>query len=163
MKAAKIILAVIAVALVAFSILFCLPKNADTLLGGGEITSFSGIALQSVFVYDGETASTRHDVWEAGYESNTAETTAQLAEILSSSRYRPMLKTLSQPTIFETNGDYHVDLILVMADGSIHTIYFMGNDLIQLSSSPFNLLLRPTDKEVCNRLAEFIKEIGEQT
>jgi len=163
MKAAKIILAVFIIALLIFSIWFCLPKNADTLLGGGKITSFSGIALQNVFVYDGETASTRHDVWEAGYESNTAETTAQLAEILSSSRYRPMLKTLSHPTIFETNGDYSVDLILVMSDDSTLFVDFIGNDLVLLKGSSFNLLMRPTDRNVCTRLAEFIKEIGKQS
>ena len=163
MKVAKIILVVFIIALLIFSIWFCLPKNADTLLGGGEINSFSAIAIQNVFIYDGETAETRHDVWKADYEINTEETAAQLAEILSSSRYRPMLKTLSQPTVFETDGEYHVDLILVMADGSIHTVYFMGDDLIRINSSPFNILLRPTDRGVCSRLAGFIMEIGEKS
>ena len=163
MKAAKIIFAVFIIALLIFSIWFCLPKNADTLLGGGEINSFSAIAIQNVFIYDGETAETRHDVWKADYETNTEETAAQLAEILSSSRYRPMLKTLSQPNQFELNGEYSIDLALVMSDGSTRIIYFMGDDLVLLSSSPFNLILRPTDKEVCTRLAEFIKEIGQQS
>ena len=163
MKAAKIILAVFIIALLIFAIWFCLPKSADTLLGGGEITSFSGIALERVFIYDGETAATRHDIWNADYETNTEETAARLAEILSSSRYRPMLKTLSQPNQFELNGEYSVDLILIMSDGSAQTIYFMGDDLVLFGSSPFNLILRPTDREVCSRLAEFIKEIGEQS
>ena len=163
MKAAKIILAVFIIALLIFSIWFCLPKSADTLLGGGEITGFSCLAIQNVFVYDGEHASTRHDIWEAGYETNTEKTAAQLMEILSSSRYRPMLKTLSRPTSFELNGEYSVDLILIMSDGSAQTIYFMGDDLVLFGSSPFNLILRPTDRNVCTRLAEFIKEIGEQT
>ena len=162
MKAAKIILAVIAVVLAVGSILFCLPKSADTLLGGGEISEFSCLAIQDVFVYDGEHASTRHDIWKAGYETNTEKTAAQLMEILSSSRYRPMLKTLSRPTSFELNGKYSVDLILVMSDGTTQFVDFMGDDLILLSSSPFNLLMRPTDRNVCTRLAEFIKEIGEQ-
>jgi len=163
MKVAKIILAVFIIALLIFSIWFCLPKSANTLLGGGEISEFSCIAIQNVFVYDGETASTRHDVWKADYETNTEKNAAQLADILSSSRYRPMLKTIRQPTTFETDGEYHVDLILVMSDGSTQTIYFMGDDLVLLNFSPLNFILRPTDRNVCTRLAEFIKEIGQKS
>ena len=163
MKAAKIILAVIAVALVIGSILFCLPKDSDTLLGGGEITEFSCVAVQDVFVYDGEHASTRHDIWNASYDTNTEETIANLEKILSSTRYRPMLKTLLNQSTFSWNGDYSVDLILVMSDDSTLFVDFIGNDLVLLKGSSFNLLMRPTDRNVCNRLAEFIKEIGEQT
>lgn len=163
MKAAKIILAIVAIALVIVSILFCLPKSANTLLGDEEITAFSCAVVQSVFVYDGENASTRHDIWKADYETNTEETAAQLMDILSSSHYRLMLKTLRQPNTFETDGEYHVDLILVMSDGSTRHMNFMGDNLVLLRSSPLNLILRPTDKEVCSRLAEFVKEIGQQS
>ena len=162
MKAAKIILAVIALILVVGSILFCLPKDADALLGGKEITEFSCIALQDVFTYDGEHASTRHDIWKAGYETNTEETLEKLTAILSSSRYRLMLKTLLRQTKFSWNGDYSIDLILVMSDDSTVFVDFIGNDLVILKGSSFNLLMHPTDKEVCARLAEYIKEIGQK-
>ena len=129
-------------------------------MGDGEINSFSCIVIQTVF--DEDTATVRHDTWKAGYEAVTVETAAQLADILSSSRYRPMLKTLWQPNTFEPDGYYHAYLILVMSDGSTQMVDYMGNNLVLLRSSPLNLILRPTDKEVCTRLAEFVIEIGQK-
>ena len=161
MKVAKIILAIIAVVLVVGSILFCLPKSADTVLGTKEITTFSCIVTEMVF--DEETHTIRHEAWKASYETNSDETIEKLAGVLSSSRYRPMMRTFLRPSKFEIDGDYAVDLILVLSDGSTHIFDFMGDDIILSRTSPISLLMRPTDREVCTRLAEYIKEIGQQS
>ena len=156
MKKNRIILAVLVV-LILLAILFCWPKKLERLLGNQEIASFMGSTTVTSFSY----GSTHHDIRTVESPLSEEDQIARLEEIMFSCRYRPMLKTLFQPNHFELNGDSSAYLFLIMSDGSAVTVNYMGEDLVSLHSGGFfSLILRPMDKEVSSRLAEFFTEIG---
>ena len=138
-------------------LLFFWPRTLDCWTGGQDIARVHATAGETTFSLGGIDVARWTLEREAGQETETLE------EMLASCRYRLQLRTLFQPGSYEVRSAKTAMVAFTLTDGSSLWVNCYGDFVvIEPGDRDVRIFAVPTDKNLTDRLADYLISTGEK-